>query len=91
MHALEAIHERLGKAGSFASLRFSTDTADPERGALLARVQERGTEIETLLLFFELEWAARRGRRRRTAARPPRSSTSAATTCAAPAATGRTC
>jgi oligoendopeptidase F len=58
MHALESIHERLGKAGSFASLRFSTDTADPERGAQLARVQERGTEIETLLLFFELEWAA---------------------------------
>ncbi|HSO97421.1 MAG TPA: M3 family oligoendopeptidase [Solirubrobacteraceae bacterium] len=58
MHALESIHERIGKAGSFASLRFSTDTADPERGALLARVQERGTEIETLLLFFELEWAA---------------------------------
>jgi oligoendopeptidase F len=58
MHALEAIHERIGKVGSFASLRFSTDTADPERGALLARVQERGTEIETLLLFFELEWAA---------------------------------
>jgi oligoendopeptidase F len=58
MHTLESIHERIGKVGSFASLRFSTDTADPERGALLARVQERGTEIETLLLFFELEWAA---------------------------------
>src|SRR5947209_5894098 len=58
MGTLARIHELVGKAGSFASLRFSTDTADPERGALLARVQERGTEIETLLLFFELEWAA---------------------------------
>ncbi|HEY3018644.1 MAG TPA: M3 family oligoendopeptidase, partial [Solirubrobacteraceae bacterium] len=31
---------------------------DPERGALLQRVQERGTAIETKLLFFGLEWAA---------------------------------
>ena len=47
-----------GRAGSFASLRFSTDTADPERGALMQKVQERATAIETTLLFFELEWAA---------------------------------
>ncbi|MBV9811070.1 MAG: M3 family oligoendopeptidase, partial [Solirubrobacterales bacterium] len=46
------------RVGSYASLRFSTDTADPARGALLQLVQERDTEIETLLLFFELEWAA---------------------------------
>ena len=35
-----------------------TDTADPARGALLQLMQERATEIETKLLFFELEWAA---------------------------------
>ena len=58
MHELAEINELVGKAGSFASLRFSTDTADPERGALLQLVQERATEIETKLLFFELEWAA---------------------------------
>src|SRR5581483_255138 len=28
------------------------------RGALLQRMQERATEIQTKLLFFELEWAA---------------------------------
>jgi oligoendopeptidase F len=39
-------------------LRFSTDTSDPGRGAMLQLVQERATEIETRLLFFELEWAA---------------------------------
>jgi oligoendopeptidase F len=39
-------------------LRFSTDTSEPSRGAMLQLVQERATEIETLLLFFELEWAA---------------------------------
>ncbi|MGH2877622.1 MAG: M3 family metallopeptidase, partial [Solirubrobacteraceae bacterium] len=58
MHELAAINELVGRAGSFASLRFSTDTADPARGALLQLVQERATAIETKLLFFELEWAA---------------------------------
>ncbi len=58
MHELAAISELVGKAGSYASLRFATDTADAKRGALLALFQERATEIETTLLFFELEWAA---------------------------------
>jgi oligoendopeptidase F len=58
MSELAGIHELLGRAGSYAALRFSTDTADPPRGALLQRVQERGTEVETKLLFFDLEWAA---------------------------------
>ena len=58
MDELAAINELVGKAASFASLRFSTDTADPARGALLQKMQERATEIETKLLFFELEWAA---------------------------------
>ncbi len=58
MRELEAIDELVGKAASYASLKFSTDTADPARGALLQRVQEKATAIETQLLFFELEWAA---------------------------------
>jgi oligoendopeptidase F len=58
MHELEAIHDLSGRAGSYAALRFSTDTADPERGALLQKVQERSTALETELLFFDLEWAA---------------------------------
>ncbi|HEY3727995.1 MAG TPA: M3 family oligoendopeptidase [Solirubrobacteraceae bacterium] len=58
MHELAAISELIGRAGSFASLRFATDTADQTRGALLQLVQERMTAIETRLLFFELEWAA---------------------------------
>ncbi len=58
MRELEAINELIGRVGSYASLRFAVDTADPARGALLQLVQERATEVETLLLFFELEWAA---------------------------------
>jgi len=55
---LMAISELAARAGNYAMLRFSIDTADPAIGALLARVQEKGTAIETQLLFFELEWAA---------------------------------
>jgi oligoendopeptidase F len=58
MGELAVINELVGRAGTYAALRFSTDTADPARGALLQKVQERGTAIETTLLFFELEWAA---------------------------------
>jgi oligoendopeptidase F len=55
---LQSISELASRAGHYAMLRFSVDTADPALGALLQRVQERGTQIETKLLFFELEWAA---------------------------------
>ncbi|MFI4990645.1 MAG: M3 family oligoendopeptidase [Solirubrobacterales bacterium] len=57
MQELAAIYDLVGRAAAYASLRFSTDTADPAIGALLQLAQERGTAIETTLLFFELEWA----------------------------------
>ena len=58
MTELGEIYDLVGRADSYASLDFSTDTTDPARGALVARVQERSTELATQLLFFELEWAA---------------------------------
>ncbi|HXQ00049.1 MAG TPA: M3 family oligoendopeptidase [Solirubrobacteraceae bacterium] len=58
MLELGAIQELVGRAGTYAGLRFSVDTANPAAGALMQEVQERATEIETTLLFFELEWAA---------------------------------
>ncbi|HEX2087012.1 MAG TPA: M3 family oligoendopeptidase [Solirubrobacteraceae bacterium] len=58
MRELAAIAELGGRAGSYAHLDFSVDTQDPARGALVARVTERSTAIETKLVFFELEWAA---------------------------------
>ncbi len=84
------IFDKVGRAGSYASLWFTVDTADPERGALLQQVQERGAEIETSLhlLRARVERAARRSGRgaawRRT------SSSSAAITCGPRAATART-
>jgi oligoendopeptidase F len=58
MDELAAIHELAGRAGNYAALLFSADTSEPAHGALLQKAEERGTAIETQLLFFELEWAA---------------------------------
>src|SRR6202045_817508 len=58
MAELAVIYELIGRAGSYAVLRFSTDTAARANGALLQKVQEGETQISTTLLFFELEWAA---------------------------------
>ena len=55
---LAAIGDLEERAGSYASLSFSTDTADPARGALMQHAQEAGTALSTRLLFFELEWVA---------------------------------
>jgi oligoendopeptidase F len=54
---LEAVQDRAGRAYTFAYLRWSTDTNDPERGALLQHVKEAYTQIEQQLIFFETEWA----------------------------------
>ncbi|MFM8526862.1 MAG: M3 family oligoendopeptidase [bacterium] len=54
---LGGISDRLGRAGSYAALGYSVDSGSHERGALLAELQQRGAQIETNLLFFELEWA----------------------------------
>ncbi|MGZ5335214.1 MAG: M3 family oligoendopeptidase [Solirubrobacterales bacterium] len=56
MEQLAAISELAGRAGNFAHLRFAADTEAPEHGALMQMVSERGTAIQTKLLFFELEW-----------------------------------
>jgi len=58
MRSLAEVQELAGRAGSYAVLNFSSNTADPARGALMQRMQEKATAIETALLFFELEWAA---------------------------------
>lgn len=57
MEGLGEVLELVGRAGAYAALSFSTDTTDPERGALMQHVEERGTALQTRLLFFELEWA----------------------------------
>jgi oligoendopeptidase F len=58
MKCSAAMQELIGRAGSYASLRFAVDTADPKTGALMQKVQERATAISTKLIFFDLEWTA---------------------------------
>ena len=58
MEQLAVIGDLVGRAGSYAGLRYSVDTADPELGALMARTEERSTAISNELLFVDLEWAA---------------------------------
>jgi oligoendopeptidase F len=53
----EHIEEVLTRVGYFAHLHFATDMADPPRGALVARVTEKGAALDTQLLFFGLEIA----------------------------------
>lgn len=58
MERLARISELAGRALNYAHLRFAADTEDPEIGALLQRSSERATQIQTRLVFFELEWVA---------------------------------
>lgn len=58
MAAQAELAEVVGRAGSWASLRFAADVNDATRGALAQKVQERATAIQTELLWFDLEWAA---------------------------------
>jgi oligoendopeptidase F len=53
---LEALLEPPGRAGAYASLRFAADTTAPANGALLQRVQERGSAVQNAVVFFQLEW-----------------------------------
>src|SRR5262245_29358957 len=54
----ERIEEILTRAAYFAHLNFATNMADAPRGALVARVTEKGAQLDTQLLFFGLEIAA---------------------------------
>lgn len=58
MHLVEACQELLGRAGSYAALRHAEQTLDEERGALVARVQEKAAVLAARLVFVELEWTA---------------------------------
>ena len=58
MQRLARISDLAGRALNYAHLRFAADTEDPANGALLQRSTERATQIQTRLIFFELEWVA---------------------------------
>src|SRR3954453_5155252 len=51
MQELAAIGDLVGRADSYAGLRFAVDTADPANGALIARAEEKSTAINNELIF----------------------------------------
>jgi oligoendopeptidase F len=53
----EALVDLSGKAESFASLSWSTQSDDPARGALLQKVAERQSRLAQKTVFLEIEWA----------------------------------
>ena len=54
----ERIEATATRALYYAHMSFSTNMADPARGALVAKLGEKAAGLETQLLFFGLEWAA---------------------------------
>ncbi len=57
MRAVASVHDSVGRAASYASLRFAVDTADEALAASMQHVTERATALATRTLFFDLEWA----------------------------------
>ena len=52
MREVEAIQDKIGRAYTYAYLNWVTATAEPARGALLQRVQERATATRQRLVFL---------------------------------------
>jgi oligoendopeptidase F len=55
---VERINSASTRVETYARLRQAADSSDQARGALVQKVRERNTQIETELLFFDLEWSA---------------------------------
>ena len=51
----EALLNNQYRPQAYAMLLFSTNTQDPQRGALLQKTREFGAAVATLLVFFDLE------------------------------------
>ena len=54
---LERIKSISTRVETYSRLRLAADSSDQTRGALVQKVRERNTQIETELLFFDLEWS----------------------------------
>jgi oligoendopeptidase F len=54
----EAICQESAKPGNYAGLLFATNAKDPAVGAFMQKTQEKGTQLNLILMFFELELLA---------------------------------
>ena len=55
--ALEELHEQSGRLQAYAGLLYSADTGRDEHRDLEQRTEQQLTEIQNLVLFFDLEWS----------------------------------
>lgn len=53
---LETLEARLGKLLTFAFLNYTTQVDNAEAGAFYQKMHELISQVETKLVFFELEW-----------------------------------
>lgn len=53
---LEGIEAHASRVSSYADLLYAADTSSQEAKNLEQKVEQKITEIENLLLFFEIEW-----------------------------------
>lgn len=53
---LDAIVERIGRVEAYSYLRFSADTTSEASRNLEQQVRLAATEVQTQLIFFDLEW-----------------------------------
>ncbi|HYV87999.1 MAG TPA: oligoendopeptidase F, partial [Candidatus Polarisedimenticolia bacterium] len=53
--AYDKLQDLMGRIGSFASLYYAQDQADPERGSFSQNVSEKLTDVGAKLVFFRLE------------------------------------
>lgn len=58
MHKLADINDLISRAGHYGMLRFTENTADPESGAMMQRLEEDSTAIASQLVFIDIEFAA---------------------------------
>ncbi|MEL6309116.1 MAG: M3 family oligoendopeptidase [Chloroflexota bacterium] len=57
-HRTEAILDDFYRVASFANLNFTVYSTDPQWGALIQKVTERGSTLQQKMVFFNLEWNA---------------------------------
>ena len=53
---METIYDLRGRLGSYASLNFSTDTANTAYQQFIAKMGDLGSTLSQKLVFFDLEW-----------------------------------
>ena len=56
LQRFEAWSDRVGRVGAYAGLLYAADTQPPAHRDLEQRVEQRLTDLQNLVLFFDLEW-----------------------------------